>query len=368
VALRLQSLLSPIDTVARIGGDEFIILVECDEQNPATSARAARLAQIIVNELSRPFTLSFSSDVRIGVSIGISLYPQHGSSSDCLINNADVALYQAKQTGRGCFAYFSEQLAAVRRERARLETLLHHAIEREELQLFYQAQVDIVTGEIVGAEALLRWQSPEGMISPNRFISIAEESTLIVGLGEWALREVCRQGRQWLAQGLPALNLAVNVSAYQFRRCDMSSSVIQILSETGFPAPQLTIEITESGLMEHHQTIIDNFHALKKLGVRFAIDDFGTGYSSLAYLNCLPVDTLKIDKRFIDDIPQLADDMTITATIIAMGHTLGLKVLAEGVETAEQLAFLQEKGCDAYQGYYKSSPLPASEFAQLLRQ
>ncbi|MFZ2725405.1 MAG: EAL domain-containing protein [Methylococcaceae bacterium] len=369
VALRLQSHVRRIDTVARFGGDEFVVLLERDMQTTQNYALfAANIARAIIADLSRPFTLSFSHDVRIGVSIGISLYPHHGVTTDSLINNADVALYQAKHAGRGCFAYFSEQLAATMRERASLETDLHKAIERQQLRLFYQPQVDINSGVIIGAEALLRWQTPTGLISPCRFISVAEESNLIVSLGEWALREVCQQGQRWLLSGLPRLNLSINVSPYQFRRSDLCLSVARVLEETGFPAHYLSIEITESGLMENSDEIVEKFRSLRALGVRFAIDDFGTGYSSLAYLKRLPVDTLKIDKSFIDDIPLLADDMTITATIIVMGHTLGLKVLAEGVENAKQLDFLQKKGCDEYQGYYKSHPLSAEDFAQLLQQ
>jgi len=284
------------------------------------------------------------------------------------MDHADAALYQAKDAGRGCFAYFSEDLTIAARERIALETRLRHAIEHRELRVFYQPQVDIASGRIVGAEALVRWQDPvEGLIAPIRFIPIAEETGLIVAIGEWVLRETCRQGRQWLDEGLPPLTLAVNVSSHQFRRSDICALAATVLSDSGFPPQQLELEITESGLMENQHNATAILNSLRAQGVRLAIDDFGTGYSSLAYLKHFPLDVLKIDKRFIDDTPVQQDDMEIAATIVAMGHILGFKVLAEGVETMAQLAFLQEKGCDMYQGYLKSKPVPAHEFAELLR-
>ena len=366
VAQRLQAHVSAGDTVARLGGDEFVILLQPNAPQPLLTTE---LAQAVVYELSRPFILSCQHEVHIGVSIGISLAPQHGTEADSLLNNADLALYQAKHSGRGGFAYFSEQLASTRRERLNLEARLYQAIDKKQLRLFYQPQVCINTGRIIGAEALLRWfDGDNGLILPEHFICIAEESDLIVSLGTWVLHEVCRQGQEWLAQGAAPLNLSVNVSPYQFRRCDMYSVIERILATTRFPADSLTIEVTESSVMEHQLNMIEHLHALRSLGIHFAIDDFGIGYSSLTQLKCLPVDTLKIDKSFIDDIPLLADDMTIAQTIIAMGRALGLKILAEGVETQAQLAFLTEKGCDAYQGYLKSRPLPAHSFIALLRQ
>jgi len=284
-----------------------------------------------------------------------------------LISYADAALNKAKAEGRGCFAYYSEDLTLAARQRIALEARLRKAIEQQELRVFYQPQVDIVTGRIIGAEALVRWLDPiEGLIAPIHFIPLAEETGLILEIGAWVLRETCRQGRQWLDAGLPPLTLAVNVSAHQFRRSDIGALVTTVLNETGFPAEQLELEMTESGLMESQSKVMGLLNDLRSQGVRFAIDDFGTGYSSLAYLKHFPLDSLKIDKSFIDDIPHLQDDMEIAATIIAMGHMLGFKVLAEGVETAEQLAFLQDKGCDAYQGYLKSKPVPADEFVRLL--
>lgn len=365
VSARILARLRQRDTVARLGGDEFVVLLE----DIVRSDDAARVAGEIVAELTKPFGLSQNNNVQIGASIGISLHPEHGDTPEILMNHADTALYQAKDAGRGCFAYFSEDLTLAARERIVLENRLRNAIEQQELRVFFQPQVDIVSGKIVGAEALVRWHdSTDGLISSQRFIPIAEETGLIVEIGVWVLRETCRQGREWLDAGLPPLTLAVNVSPHQFSRSDICALVTTVLSETGFPANQLELEITESGLMGNQIHATSILNALRNQGVRLAIDDFGTGYSSLAYLKHFPLDVLKIDKSFIDDIPFQQDDMEIAATIIAMGHILGFKVLAEGVETAEQLIFLKERGCDLYQGYIKSPAVSAQEFAELLRE
>ena len=363
VAERITNRLRDVDMVARLGGDEFIVLLE-DIAHPDD---AARVAEKIITDLSKPFKLPQSDDVRIGASIGISLYPQHGDNSEILLDYADSALYHAKDNGRGCFAYFSEDLTTSARERIEMENRLRRAIQQQELHLYYQPQIDIVSGRIVGAEALVRWQDPnEGLIPPVRFIPIAEETSLIVEIGEWVLREACCQGRLWLDMGLPPLTMAVNVSSHQFHRSDINALVAKVLAETRFPAGQLELEITESGLMENQDkttVILNNLHGQ---GIHLAIDDFGTGYSSLAYLKSFSMDVLKIDKSFIAEIPYNTDDMEIAATIVAMGHTLGFKVLAEGVETPEQLAFLRRTGCDTYQGFIKSPALPAKKFAELL--
>lgn len=373
VAARIKAKLRDVDMVARLGGDEFVVLLE-DIAHPED---AARVAEAIVLDLSKPFQLlqsnnthpELSRKVRIGASIGISLFPQHGDSPETLMDNADIALYRAKDEGRGCFAYFSEEFTLIARERIAMEARLRRATEQQELCVYYQAQIDIDSDRIIGAEALVRWKDPsEGLISPSSFIPIAEETGLIVEIGAWVLRETCLQGRRWIDAGLPSLTLAVNVSPHQFRRSDISALVAEVLHETGFPAELLELELTESGLMENEEKTVEVLNNLRAQGVRLAIDDFGTGYSSLANLKRFPLDVLKIDKSFIDDIPSLQDDMEITATIVAMGHILGFKVLAEGVETLEQLAFLREKGCDTYQGFIKSKPLPAEEFARLLRE
>ncbi|MGZ4982441.1 MAG: EAL domain-containing protein [Methylobacter sp.] len=363
VAERITNRLRDVDMVARLGGDEFIVLLE-DIAHPDD---AARVAEKIISDLSKPFKLAQSDDVRIGASIGISLYPQHGDDSEILVDYADAALYHAKDNGRGCFAYFSEELTISARKRIELENRLRRAIQQQELRVFYQPQIDIITGRIVGAEALVHWQDPiEGLIRPSCFIPIAEETSLIVDIGEWVLREACRQGRLWLDMELPLLTMAVNVSSHQFQRSDISALAAKVLAETHFPAGRLELEITESGLMENQDKTTVILNSLHDQGIHLAIDDFGTGYSSLAYLKRFSLDVLKIDKSFIAEIPFNTDDMEIAATIVAMGHTLGFKVLAEGVETPDQLAFLRETGCDIYQGFIASPPLPAEEFAELL--
>jgi diguanylate cyclase (GGDEF)-like protein/PAS domain S-box-containing protein len=363
VAARMTARLRTVDMVSRLGGDEFIVLLD-DIAHPDD---AARVAEEIINDLSKPFNLSQSDDVCIGVSIGISLYPQHGGCPETLLDHADAALYQAKDQGRGCFSYFSEALTRAAQERIALEVRLRKAIEQNELRMLYQPQIAIKSGRIIGTEALVYWQDPiAGLISPIGFIPIAEESHLIVEIGAWVLRESCQQAKQWLDSGLLPITIAVNVSPHQFRRSDINALVTNILLETGLPAEQLELEITESGLMENQDFALDILNNLRHQGIRLAIDDFGRGYSSLSRLKYFPVNVLKIDKSFIENIPANKDDMEIASTIVAMAHNLGFKVLAEGVETSAQLDFLREKGCDAYQGHIKNKPLSAQAFAELL--
>jgi diguanylate cyclase (GGDEF)-like protein len=363
VAARITSRLRDTDMVARLGGDEFIVLLE----GIIHPRDASRVAEDIITDLSEPYILSQCKDVWIGVSIGITLSRVHGDSPEMLMDHADKALYQAKDQGRGCFAYFSESLTIAARERIELETSLRKAIP-EELRVYYQPQIDIASGLIVGAEALVRWQSPtNGLILPSRFISVAEEANLIVDIGEWVLRETCMQGWYWSVLGLPPITLAVNVSPHQLSRIDINALVSRVLAETGFPADQLELELTESAIMDNRYKATQILNSLRIQGIRLAIDDFGTGYSSLAYLKSFPLNVLKIDKSFIDDIPHSKDSMEIAATIIAMGHTLGLTVLAEGVETLEQLTFLRKHNCNAYQGFIKSKPLLPKDFTKILR-
>jgi len=359
VAERLTSRLRATDTICRLGGDEFVVLLE-EINQPET---VAHVATQIINALSQTWQLASGHEVRIGVSVGIAMFPDHGSSSDELIQQADTALYQAKNEGRNRFKYFSEDLTRAARERIDIEIRLRQAIEHGELRVFFQPQIRIDDGAIVGAEALVRWQTADGdLIPPIRFIPIAEETGLITAIGNWVLKETCRQGKQWLQAGFPALRLAVNLSPQQFLHSDISVVVAKILEETGFPAEYLELELTESALMKREKEAIEILHKLHDLGVHLAIDDFGTGYSSLAYLKAFPLDVLKIDKSFIEDIPSHTDDMEITATIIAMAKTLRMLVIAEGVETEEQLAFLKSRQCDLYQGYLTSQPLPVEEF------
>ncbi|MEC4723221.1 EAL domain-containing protein [Noviherbaspirillum sp. CPCC 100848] len=361
VAKCLSARMRDMDTVARLGGDEFGIVLP----KLAHAEDAAIVANGILRALKQPWTLADGTEVRVGISIGISIFPDHGTSTQQLLQHADAALYQAKQEGRGGFRYFSQGMTQAARERIRLEARLHRAIEQNELRVYYQPVVDIAGGGIVGAEALVRWQHPEeGLIPPARFIPVAESTGLIDAIGEWVLRETCRQGRQWMDAGLPALTLAVNMSPRQFRHRDIGATVAEVTAQTGFPATRLELELTESALMEPDAAEL--LQRLRATGVRLAIDDFGTGYSSLAYLQRFPLDVLKIDKGFVDAIPHGADRGAIATSIVGMGHSLGFKVLAEGVEKPEQLAFLHSLGCDMYQGYLKSPPLPPAEFERLL--
>ncbi|MEC4750660.1 EAL domain-containing protein [Methylomicrobium sp. Wu6] len=363
VANKLVNRVRDIDTVSRLGGDEFTVVLE----NISQPEDAARIAQAIIADLSEPWSIPHTGEVLIGASIGISLYPQHGHTPELLLQNADAALYKAKEGGRNRFAFYSNEFTEAARQRIDMEGRLRRALLQNELLVYYQPQIDIATGKIVGAEALARWQDPvEGMIPPDRFIPIAEQTGLIQPIGAWVLKETCRQGKEWLDKGFKPISLAVNVSQHQMRQSDVSALVADVLRETGFPAEYLEMELTESGLMERQSDVMEILKNLRAQGVRLAIDDFGTGYSSLAYLKRFPLNVLKIDKNFIDDIPVQQDDMEIAATIIAMGHILGFKVLAEGVETLEQLAFLKGKGCDLYQGFLVSHPLSAAEFSAQL--
>jgi len=362
VAARLTGRLRGIDTVARLGGDEFAVLLE----NLAHPQDAARIAVEIIAILGEPWRLTNGADVRLGASVGISLFPAHGLTAEDLLQQVDAALYQAKTEGRGRFQYFSADLTQSARQRLELEARLRRALAEQQFRVYYQPQIDITSERIIGAEALVRWQDPEhGLIPPGHFIPVAEETGLISAISEWVLRETCRQGREWLDAGLAPLTLAVNLSAHQLHHGDIAATVLQALRDTGYPAAWLELELTESALMQRETEAVMILERLRGLGLRLAMDDFGTGYSSLAYLKRFPLDVLKIDKSFVDDIPQHRDDMEIAATIIAMGHNLGLKVLAEGVETSAQLAFLKLKGCDLYQGYLTSPPIPAEAFAAL---
>ena len=365
VAERLLARVRQVDTVGRFGGDEFSVLME----DVTGAEQASRAANDLIHALSEPYILSSGIEVRIGASVGISVYPENGLTPELILQQADSAVYQAKSEGRGRFAFFSESLTQAARARLDIEVRLRHAITEGELRVYYQPQVDIASGRIVGAEALVRWQSPtEGLISPARFIPIAEATGLIGDIDDWVLRETCLQGQRWRAAGLPPLTLAVNLSAYQFLQGDIGQTVADVLSATAYPAPNLELELTESALMQHETEANETLHRLKALGVRLAIDDFGTGYSSLAYLKLFPLDVLKIDKRFVDDIPLDRNGMEIVTAIIAMGHALRLNVLAEGVEQPEQLNYLRTQGCDQFQGYLTSQPIPAAAFEALLRQ
>lgn len=364
VAASLKHRLRDIDTVARFGGDEFIILLEQLHQ----TEDAARFATELINDMSQPWLLSNNAEVRIGASIGISIYPDHGTDGEMLLSNADAALYRAKEQGRGRFAYYSDDLTLYARQRIDLEARLRGALAQKQFLVYYQPQTDIKTGRIVGAEALVRWNDPvEGLIPPGRFIPIAEDTGLIGAIGDWVLAETCRQGAQWRAAGLPDLKLAVNLSSHQFSHGDIGAQTAQILRQTGFPAELLELELTESAIMSREQQAELVLSDLHDMGVNLAIDDFGTGYSSFAYLQRYQLDVLKIDKSFVDDVAANTESQAIVTAIISMAHILGLKALAEGVEQQDQLDYLRQQGCDYYQGYLCSKPLPAKDFEQLIR-
>ncbi|MDD5390135.1 MAG: EAL domain-containing protein [Gallionellaceae bacterium] len=363
LARRLSSRLREEDTLARLGGDEFLLVLEFVAQ----PEHAAAVAQSLIDQLVVPFNLPSGHEVFVGVSIGISLFPDDAETVTELIQHADVAMYQAKQRGRNTYSFHTEALSTAASERLSLETHLRHALERDEFVLHYQPLIEAHSGQIFGVEALVRWQPPgEALVPPDKFIPIAEETGLIVPLGEWVLRTACAQARTWLDTGLPPLVMAVNLSGRQFQAVDMVELVRAVLLDTGLPASYLELELTESVIMGQADQAIATLDALKALGVRLAIDDFGTGYSSLAYLKRFPIDKLKIDRGFVDGLADDPNDREIAATIIAMARNLRLEVLAEGVETRQQLEILGAMGCDAYQGYLFSRPIPAEELEKLL--
>ncbi|QKV51665.1 putative bifunctional diguanylate cyclase/phosphodiesterase [Comamonas antarctica] len=365
VATRVQAALRPGDLIGRMTGDEIAVAA----RDLGNEVDAAQLAQRLIAAAAEPWHLPDGMEMRASVSIGMSLYPHHAATAEALLQGAHSAVYVAKQhSGADAWCFFQEDMTQAARERLELEARLRQALGEGHLQLYYQPQVDIATGRLTGAEALLRWLDPvEGLISPARFIPIAESSGVIGPMGEWVIRETCAQGRRWRDLGLPEITLAVNVSLHQFLLTDIVGCTQAALADADFPAALFELEITESALAQQPEEALQVLRRLSSLGLRLAIDDFGTGYSSLAHLKRFPIDVLKIDQGFIRDIPQSADDMAISAAVIAMGHSMGLTVLAEGVETAAQLDFLRARGCDHFQGYFCSRPLPADAFEQLLR-
>lgn len=364
VVERIRKRLRDEDTLARLGGDEFVILLE-GLVNPQD---AGRVAQEVIDALGHFFRLESGAEVFISASVGISLFPDHGGTANELTQHADAALYLAKGQGRHTYRYYTESLTRASQQRLSLEARLRRALERQELIVYYQPQLDIVTGQIVGAEALVRWMDvEEGMILPDRFIHIAEESGLIIPLGEYVLRAACRQAKAWTEAGFPDLRVAVNLSPRQFAHVDLVGQIRSVLDETELDPRYLEFELTESALMSEGGDAETLLNQLKIMGVRLAIDDFGIGYSSLSYLRHFPIDTLKIDKSFVRDIPDHQDDMEIATAIIQLAHILGFTVLAEGVEKSAQLDFLRKQGCDLYQGYLFHKPMPAEAFLSLLQ-
>jgi diguanylate cyclase (GGDEF)-like protein len=363
VAARLKDCVRDSDTVARLGGDEFVVLLPelTDEKDVSI------VAQKILAAAARPFTL-IGQEFRVTASIGISTYPQDGQDEQTLTKNADIAMYQAKAEGKNNFQFYSEELNANSLERLTLESSLRHALERNEFRLHYQAKRDIASGKITGMEALLRWEHPDlGTVAPMQFIPIAEETGLIILIGKWVLKTVCLQSIAWQKQGLPALSIAVNLTARQFRDEHLLTDVTSILTETGMDPRLLEIELTESLMIHDVENTLRILTGLKAVGIRVAVDDFGSGYSSLALLQRFPLDTIKIDRSFVRDIGGTAEDTGLADAIIAMGKSLSLTVVAQGVETKEQADHLRLHSCDELQGFYFKRPLPVDEFTQLLR-
>lgn len=363
VAERLQRCTRTSDTVARHGGDEFVIVLTdtIDEKSLIGWMERARAM------ISEPVWID-GTELYVGCSLGASVFPQDGNDAETLLKKADVAMYRAKDMGRNTFQFFQPEMNASVGARMNLERRLRRALRDGEFLLHYQPQVEIEGGRIIGMEALVRWRDPEaGLVPPSQFIPVAEESGLIGPLSDWVLREACRQNRAWQLEGLPPVRVSVNFSAKTFHQRDIAQLVTEVLQETGLDACWLEIELTESTLMRNAEEAVSMLNELHALGIGIAIDDFGTGYSSLSYLKRLPVDRLKIDRSFVADIGTSGDDETITAAIIALAHELRLQVIAEGVETSAQFAFLRERACDELQGYFFAPPLPGEEAAALLR-
>lgn len=362
VAKQLTASVRDSDTVSRQGGDEFVILIAEDRY----AQDAALVADKILAALSMAHSIS-QYELHVTTSIGISIYPNDGEDAETLIKNADTAMYQAKEKGRNNYQFFKHDMNVRAVERQMIESNLRHALERQEFRLHYQPKVNLDTGMIIGSEALLRWQHPQwGLMLPDRFINIAEDFGLIVPIGRWVLREACLQAKRWEAEKLIPGSVAVNISALEFRHKHFVEGVRSVLHETGLNARCLQLEITESVLMRDAESSTSILEQLKDMDVQLAVDDFGTGYSSLSYLNQFPIDVIKIDQSFVQDIGSPNGNGVIVGAVIAMGNSLKQKVVAEGVENHAQMAFLKERRCDEGQGYFFSRPLAADEFAKLL--
>ena len=363
VAVRLKACLRDSDTVARLGGDEFVVLLpDLDDER-----YVATVAQKAISAIASPFAV-LGQEFRVTASVGISVYPQDGQDEQTLTKNADIAMYQAKEDGKNNFRFYSDALNANTLERLTLESSLRHALERNEFQLHYQAKREIRSGRITGLEALLRWQHPDlGTVAPMQFIPVAEETGLIVPIGKWVLLTACRQNVAWQRAGQPPLCMAVNLTPRQFADENLLADLAAILAATGMDAQLLELEISEGMLMRDVPKTMRILTALKMMGVRIAIDDFGIGYSSLSNLRQFPLDTIKIDRSFIRDVASVDADKALTEAIIAMGRTLSLTVVAQGVETKEQAEFLRRNACDELQGFYFNKPVPAEQFGELLR-
>ena len=363
VARRLTDVIRDVDTVARLGGDEFVIVLSPGSTRP----EAAAVAQRII-EAMQPVVEIAGITIHTSPSIGIAFYPDDGVTVEALIAHADAAMFAAKHRGRNNVQCYAAGMEAGTHDKVRLESDLHAALARGEFELYYQPKVDTMSGTFYSAEALIRWRHPEkGLVSPAAFIPLAEECGLIGPIGEWVLREACRQGRAWQLAGLPSLRIAVNVAAAQFRSGNLVETIHRALADAQFEARLLEVELTESAVMSDPEESIKTLERLSDMGVLVSVDDFGTGYSSMSYLRRFPIDHLKIDRSFLSEITARSDDASIVGAIVSLAHNLRLKVIAEGVETTAQLDLLKTLGCDQYQGYQFSPPVPVPDFERLMR-
>jgi diguanylate cyclase (GGDEF)-like protein/PAS domain S-box-containing protein len=363
IAKRLVDCVRTSDTVSRQGGDEFVLLLSEVHRSEDAAISALRILQAVAEAHSID-----QHDLHVTASIGVSVYPDDGQDAETLIKNADTAMYQAKENGRQSYQFFKPAMNVRAVERQSIEENLRRALERQEFALHYQPKINLRTGEISGAEALLRWMHPvRGPVSPAQFIPVAEDCGLILPIGQWVLREACKQARAWADAGLPLPTMAVNISSMEFREDKFIESVFTTLSETGLDPKSLELELTESVLMKRAESAASVLKTLRSRGVQIAVDDFGTGYSSLSYLRKFPINALKIDQSFVRQITSTPDDTTIVTAVISMGRSLKLRVVAEGVETHEELTFLRARLCDEAQGYYFSRPVRPEQFAKLLK-
>lgn len=362
VAHRLNQSVRDTDTIARLGGDEFVVVIGRLQSADDLSIVAGK----ILRSLNQPFIME-GKEIFVTASVGAALYPRDGDHGEILLRNADVAMYRVKEHGRNNYRFYAPEMTHMAIDRLDMEGNLRRALERDELQVYYQPLVDLGSGAIVGAEALVRWQHPRiGMIQPGEFIPLAEDTGLIIPLGQLVLRQVCSDILDWQAAGLPPVKISINLSARQFRQDDLSATIRNVLDESGVDGGRLAFELTESMVMHDVENTLGTLRELKKLGATISLDDFGTGYSSLSYLKRFPIDTLKIDRSFVRDIHEDKDDAAIAHAVIAMAHKLGIKVIAEGVETRDQLRLLSEFSCDEIQGYLFSRPVPVGEFSLML--
>jgi diguanylate cyclase (GGDEF)-like protein/PAS domain S-box-containing protein len=360
VGERLQTLIGSGDTVARVGGDEFAVL-----QTNATHEEAQQLAQLILETVAEPFEF-VDERVEVNASVGVAVHPRDGSDAQEILKNASLAMYQAKGDGGNQFRFYAADMHSRAREALALDSRLREAIAQNQFVLHFQPQIDLRTRTIIGAEALVRWQAPDrGLVSPGEFLPRAEKTGLILPINEWVLREACREATTWQRRGLPPLRIGVNLSSIQFQKQSVPLLVARVLAETGLDPRRLDLELTESMLLEQTDAVVRDLQQLRDLGVGISIDDFGTRYSSLTYVKHFPVDRLKIDQSFVRDLGTNPHDAAIVRAIVSLGHSLELGVIAEGVESAEQLTLLRAEGCDEVQGYYFGKPMPSAEFVAM---